>query len=41
MRTSMAVNRGSKALEHEACGIENAVASGHIMDIGEMNYLKR
>jgi hypothetical protein len=41
MRTSMAVNRRSKALEHEACGIEKAVASGPIVDIGEMNYLKR
>ena len=37
----MAVNRGSKALEHETCGIEKAVASGPIVDIGEMNYLKR
>jgi len=37
----MAVNRGSKALEHEAWGIEKAVASGPIVDIGEMNYLKR
>jgi hypothetical protein len=41
MRTSMGVNCGSKALEHEACGIEKAVASGPIVDIGEMNYLKR
>jgi len=37
----MAVNRGSEALEHEACGTEKTVASGPIVDIGEMNYLKR
>jgi hypothetical protein len=41
MKTSMAVKRRSKALEHEACGIEKAVASGPTVDIGEMNYLKR